>query len=48
VVDWTSSNTLAWTPASANSGYQLAVRARGTWNSGPREMATVQAFAITP
>ncbi|HTV02203.1 MAG TPA: S8 family peptidase [Luteitalea sp.] len=45
---WSTTPTLAWTPGTANPNYQVAVRARGTWNSGPREMAVSQAFPITP
>jgi subtilisin family serine protease len=45
---WSTTNTYAWTPGTANDGYQVAVRARSAWNSGSRELATAQAFAIKP
>ena len=48
VSNWSASNTFVWTPASANAAYQVAARARGSWNTGAREMATTQAFAIKP
>ena len=45
---WSSSNTFAWTPASAGSAYQVAVRARSAWNSGTRELAVAQPYVIQP
>jgi hypothetical protein len=45
---WSTSNTFAWTPSTANNAYQVAVRAKGSWNTGAREMAAAAAFAITP
>jgi hypothetical protein len=46
VSGWQSSNTFVWTPSSSNPAYQVAARARGSWNTGPRELATVRPFAI--
>ncbi len=48
MTSWSTSSTFAWTPASANSNYQVAVRARSAWNTGARELASSQAFAIMP
>ena len=48
MTNWSSVNTFAWTPATANDNYQVAVRARSAWNTGTREMSTIQAFAIKP
>lgn len=46
--DWQTTATFTWTPSTANANYQVAVRAKGSWNPGSREMVTVQAYAITP
>jgi cell wall-associated protease len=46
--DWSSSNTLIWTPTVANNGYVMTVRARSAGNTGAFEKATTEAFAITP
>ena len=48
LTDWQTSPTFAWTPATANASYQVAVRAKGSWNPGTREMATTQAYAVLP
>jgi hypothetical protein len=45
---WQSGNTYAWTPSSANGGYQVQARVRSTWNSGALEAAGTQAFPIQP
>ncbi|WP_291985569.1 S8 family peptidase [Luteitalea sp.] len=45
---WSSTATFAWTPTQANAAYQVAVRARGAWNSGARERAVAQPFAVMP
>ncbi len=43
---WGPSNTLAWTPTSVNSTYQIQARARSAWNTGNYEVATVLNFPI--
>ena len=48
LTSWQSASTYAWTPAVANAGYQVAVRARSAWNSGTREMGRAVPFAIMP
>lgn len=48
MTEWSTSATFAWTPGSANAGYQVFARARSAWNTGDREMAAGQAFAIVP
>jgi len=45
---WSSANTWAWTPVSANASYQVAARARSAWNTGIRDLAATQAYAVVP
>lgn len=48
LTDWGASSTFAWTPTAASAAYQVAVRVRGSWNSGPREMAAAQGYVVMP
>ena len=43
---WTSTNTYAWTPASANANYQIRALAKGTWNPGGYEKDATLPFAV--
>ncbi|HYE87262.1 MAG TPA: hypothetical protein VEA16_12965, partial [Vicinamibacterales bacterium] len=47
VRDWSSSNTFAWTPTSANANYRMSVWARGLGSSEYYEATTESYFAIT-
>ncbi len=44
---WTTSDTFAWTPTTANSNYQVQVRARSAWSNGVAEaQSTAQGYPI--
>ena len=45
---WSTSNTFAWTPATANDAYQVRASARSAWNTGLYEAFDTEAFAIKP
>jgi hypothetical protein len=48
VQDWSTSATLTWTPATANSAYQVGVWARSSWNTADSpETAAAVSFPIT-
>lgn len=49
LVDWSTSNTFAWTPSSANPNYRIGVWVRSAGNSvDAMEASTALPFAITP
>jgi cell wall-associated protease len=47
VTSWTTSNTFAWTPTAANSGYRVEVEARSAGATFP-QAGTIASFSITP
>ncbi|MEO8680887.1 MAG: hypothetical protein ABI665_17680 [Vicinamibacterales bacterium] len=47
--DWSTSNTLAWTPTAANANYRVGVWVRSAGNTvDAMEASTATPFAITP
>ena len=46
VQNWSSSNTFAWTPGTANPAYQVMVQVRSAWNTGAAEISVSKPFAI--
>ncbi len=47
VRDWSTQNTFAWTPATANANYRMSVWARGAGSAEYYEATTESYFAIT-
>lgn len=45
---WGSANTYAWTPLTANSGYKVEGRVRGSWNTGAPEAVRTIDFPVYP
>jgi len=43
---WAASNSWAWTPATVNADYRVAVQVRSAWNSGAGEFSLSKPFAI--
>jgi len=48
VTAWSTSNSYAWTPGSANAAYKVEGRVRSAWNTGAPEAVRAVDFAIYP